>query len=1050
MDSMDHDDAQFDRLAESFFERYRQGEDPSVEEYARRHPELAERIRDIFPTLILMEQAASSSEPESVAAALHPGEQLGELGDYRLVREIGRGGMGIVYEAVQQSLNRRVALKVLGQQALIDRSFLERFRREAEAAAALQHANIVPVFDVGEHHGVHYFAMQFVDGPSLDRVIDDLQSLAATVGGPPQRDDSTSALLASGGSAVASNSQLSNHYSGSRAAYMTAIARITMEAAGALAFAHQRGIIHRDIKPSNLLLDARGTVWVTDFGLAQVDNGADLTRTGDLVGTLRYLAPERFQGWSDPRSDVYSLGLTLYELLTLRAAFDESDRQRLVRQILEQEPPPPRKLDHRIPRDLETIALTAIAKSPDNRYPTAEALADDLKRFIADRPIRARRATRAERTWRWCRRNPALATASAAVALLMVTVAVVSTISALRLREQRDLAVDARNLADQRLVLATEARESADLEAEKARVEAVKADQINRFLQETLASASPTHLPRPDVTVRELLDQAARDVEDNLADQPEIVAELEDTIGKAYYGLGAYEDAERHLRAAIALRRETLGAQHPDLATSLFNLSNVLCDSRYAKDSDLFQAGLDYLREAVAIRRDALGADHSDTIESQFALSRLEFDSGNIDASQRAMMRVGAGLGLEMGLDALNDSMAQLGALWKAGQQEEALEFIDQTAAEWREKMRSEYVVAGAFQMLANARHNQQDYNAAEPLYRYAIEIYRREYPGGHPLLADALHFLAQTIKLAGDRDAAEPVYREALEMKRRLLPDNHRALAATLDAVGRYARLQGKLDEAELLYSQSLAIRRAQASENDPHLAATVNSLAQVATAKGEYAQAEELFREALAIRLIARGRVHRLTAWTMYDLAALLNEHLAGYAEAETLYRELLEIREKVYGATHENTTDVRRLLALLWTTCPDESVRDPAHAVELLKQAVAQNPSGVFDRQTLGFVHYRSGQYEACIRELERCHELQRGSLTSNRFYLAMAHRQLGHGDEALQEFRLGEEWLESHPDVRKYDALREEAIAVLGIEIDDTLAGKRNSAAGESDD
>src|SRR5207302_4659516 len=178
-------------------------------------------------------------------------------------------------------------------------------------------------------------------------------------------------------------------------------------------------VLHRDVKPSNLLLDLHGTVWVTDFGLAK-DEGEDLTHTGDVVGTLRYMAPERFSGVSDPRSDVYSLGLTLYELATLRPAFDETDRGRLVRQILHQEPPAPRRLDRHVPRDLETIILKAVAKEPGRRYPTAEALAGDLRRFLSDRPVRARRSSWTERGWRWCRRNPALAGLGGAVAALLL------------------------------------------------------------------------------------------------------------------------------------------------------------------------------------------------------------------------------------------------------------------------------------------------------------------------------------------------------------------------------------------------------------------------------------------------------------------------------------------------------------------------------------------------------------------------------------------------------------------------------------------------------
>ena len=207
-------------------------------------------------------------------------------------------------------------------------------------------------------------------------------------------------------------------------AYSRSVARVGVQVAEALAYSHQQGILHRDIKPANLLLDTQGTVWVSDFGLVKEQGTEELTTQGDFVGTLRYMAPERFLGRSDPRSDVYGLGLTLYEMLTLRPAFAASDRARLVERVQHEEPPRPRKLDPHIPRDLETIVLKAIAKEPGRRYATATAMAEDLRRFLADRPVEARRAATWERVWRWVRRNPGLAVSTASAAVLLVVIAV--------------------------------------------------------------------------------------------------------------------------------------------------------------------------------------------------------------------------------------------------------------------------------------------------------------------------------------------------------------------------------------------------------------------------------------------------------------------------------------------------------------------------------------------------------------------------------------------------------------------------------------------------
>jgi WD40 repeat protein len=220
---------------------------------------------------------------------------------------------------------------------------------------------------------------------------------------------------------------------GPEADYYRGIARVALQVADALAYAHRQGILHRDIKPSNLLLDQQGTVWVTDFGLAKAEGADDLTQVGDIVGTVRFMAPERFDGRSLPQSDVYALGVTLYELLTLRPAFDDLNKARLVEKVLHEPPLPPRRLDPRAPRDLETVVLKCLAKDPRERYASAEALAEDVRRFLADRPVKARRAGTVERLWRWARRNPAVASLLGCVTVLLVTVAVVSTVAAVRL-----------------------------------------------------------------------------------------------------------------------------------------------------------------------------------------------------------------------------------------------------------------------------------------------------------------------------------------------------------------------------------------------------------------------------------------------------------------------------------------------------------------------------------------------------------------------------------------------------------------------------------------
>ncbi len=352
------------------------------------------------------------SESGTRSAGVPGGEDTArvQLGDFRIIREVGRGGMGVVYEAEQISLGRRIALKVLARQGLAGSPHLQRFLFEARAAARLHHSNIVPVFGIGEQDGVHYYAMQFIEGRGLDLVFAELRAAAsasATIILTATVESMTAQFseVAQPGEAVATDRPRGDAEAGpdyvivpdgplskasgvrSQTSYYRSVARVGADVAEALAYAHSQGVLHRDIKPSNLLLDVAGTVWVTDFGLAKAAECDALTDTGDLVGTLRYMAPERFEGWSNPRSDVYSLGATLYELLTLRPLFDEPNRARLMKMVAHEAPIAPRKLDPAIPRDLETIVLKSIAKEPEQRYLSAEQMAEDLRRFLSDLPI---------------------------------------------------------------------------------------------------------------------------------------------------------------------------------------------------------------------------------------------------------------------------------------------------------------------------------------------------------------------------------------------------------------------------------------------------------------------------------------------------------------------------------------------------------------------------------------------------------------------------------------------------------------------------------------
>ena len=354
------------------------------------------------------------------------------LGDFRIVRELGRGGMGIVYEAEQLSLNRRVALKILPTAAVLDPRTLQRFKNEAQAAAALDHPHIVDVYGIGSERCVHYYAMRLIDGCTLAEVIADIGNREQGTGNregeaPPEPSPANpkSKFQNRKSASTAPLALLSTVRTANKSAFFRMVAELGIHVADGLHHAHEQGVVHRDIKPSNLMLDGQGKVWITDFGLAQIETSPGLTHTGDLLGTLRYMSPEQTlanRAPIDHRSDIYSLGATLYELLTLQPVFGESNRSALLQQIALRDPTPPRKLNPQIPADLETILLKMLEKDPRSRYASAADLAAELTRFVENKPITARRPSLRQRLAKWSARNSTLVTTVAVAMLAFATI----------------------------------------------------------------------------------------------------------------------------------------------------------------------------------------------------------------------------------------------------------------------------------------------------------------------------------------------------------------------------------------------------------------------------------------------------------------------------------------------------------------------------------------------------------------------------------------------------------------------------------------------------
>ncbi len=525
--STDDSQAQLARILDAYLAALEQGERPDREQIISRYPEIAEALRDALVSLEFVTHARGISTTLPAASRQACGDQAVSrelLGDYQIIREIGRGGMGIVYEANQMSLGRRVALKVLPFVSVLDSRQLARFRNEAQAAAILTHKNIVPVYAVGCERGVHFFAMQYIEGQSLAELVQDLQTTRAE---PTHREpdpvvnlnrsrktlvhSAEHAALPDPDAAAAqpdtlATGLLSTERGVSRAVVWHQAASIIIQACEALDHAHRQGIVHRDIKPANLMLDASGHLWVTDFGLARIENALSLTVSGDLLGTLRYMSPEQAlakRPLIDHRSDIYSLGATLFELLTLQPAVKGKNREEVIQEIAFGESRPARKVNPAIPVELDTIAGKAMARDPADRYQTARQMEEDLRRFLDDRPILARPPGRWRRTAKWMRRHKVfVGTALAGLAVSLLVALAILGYSNYQIGSERQAALKSEQMRSHQLVETLVQRASALRQTESAgrRQQALQA--INRARD--LASG----LDLPEITTRKLRDEA--------------------------------------------------------------------------------------------------------------------------------------------------------------------------------------------------------------------------------------------------------------------------------------------------------------------------------------------------------------------------------------------------------------------------------------------------------------------------------------------------------------------------------------------------------------
>ncbi len=906
------------------------GDAPNRETLLARHPDLKGELGAALDTLDFVHRASHGLAGAKGGEDAAPGKALG---DYHLLREIGRGGMAVVYEAQQVSLGRRVALKVLPFAAVLDPKQLQRFKNEAMAAAHLRHPNIVPVYGVGCERGVHYYAMQYVEGQSLAAAIRDLKG---------------------GGTGEGTKTPISSHGSNREPAYIRMAAALGVQAAEALDHAHELGIVHRDVKPGNLLVDAIGTLWVTDFGLARSLNDVGLTMTGEILGTIRYMSPEQALAKRVPidhRTDVYSLGATLYELFTLEPAFPGDDPHVVIQDIATKEPAPPRKLNPALPRDLETVLLKAMSKDPASRYSTAQEMADDLKRFLEDRPIEARRPGFVRRTGKWGRRHRGLVTT--AIGVLVLAVAGLAAATALVWREKQR--------AETNLDLALRAMDQIYVDEAEGILrirEGLPHDMLERgigfyeaFARENVDSHRVARLTgrvhhRAALICRALgqPEQAGAALDRAISAYREVVrqwprdAEARGNLGLALFAKGDLDGAIQELRGAIHI--------DPDFAASR-NALGVMLLRRGEVD-----AAIEQYREAIRITPDC-GPAHNNLGDAL----RVKGDLVNAIAECREAIRISP--------DSAPAYYALGWALSAKGRADDAI-------AAYREAVRLKPGMAEAHSSLGNELRDVGRVEEAISELREAVRL-MPDWAGAHYNLANAL-------KMAGNLDDAITEIREAIRLgalRREEAdpgpwPGEDPDPAEAHDNLGRLLMDKGDAAAAAEAFRAAVRLR--------PDWAEAHFNLGAASCRVGDVRGQLECHRKAVEIRPD--------WAWGRYGLGNALKA--AGDPDgAIPEYREAIRLAPDFAEARCN-------LGVALWVT------HRKAEAIAEFRKAIDLKPELAEAHDSLACALWETGNFDAATREYEETVRLRPGSAEAHR-NLGLALKAAGSIEQAIAEFR-----------------------------------------------
>ncbi len=828
------------------------------------------------------------------------------IGPYRIRRVLGEGGMGTVYEAEQvEPIRRIVALKLI-RRGLDTDGVIARFKSERQALALMDHAGIARVLDAGASgDGRPYFVMELVDGVPI------------------------------------------TEYCRERRLGIRDALQLFLAVCQGVRHAHQKGIVHRDLKPSNVLVcdtDGVPAPKIIDFGIAKAidpsagDEGEPSTRIGGAIGTPDYMSPEQagvIPDGVDMRTDVYSLGVLLYEILTARRpyAIPACTPGAMERVLRGPEPPPPSaaapERRRQLQGDLDNILARALARQPADRYESVEQFADDIRRHLEGAPVLAREATWTYRTAKFVQRHTVTVAVGATLAVLVAAAAVTFAIQAGRLAAERDRARAAEQLA---------------------REQAATAESVSTFLVELFRTSDPSEARGNTITAREVLDRGAERIESDLRDTPQVQATLLGTMGQVYQNLGLYGVAQPMLERALARRRAVFGPEHPLVGESLDQLA-LLRRKRgdYAGAEPLF-------REALAIQQRTEGPDHPSIAET---MSNLGFLLRNTDRGREAEVLLREALAMRLRLfgpehHQVAEGLHELGAtLWRNGNLAGAQDLL-RRALDLDRRLLGEIdpVVSVRWYTLGQVLQDSGQFPAAEEAFRAALNIDRTLYGAEHPNVAHASQGLAWLLIKECKVAEAAPLLDTALDLHRRLVGAESPWVSADLQALGVSKLCTRDYAEAERVFRRGLALATKIYGPESSWAAEATMRLGSAIRRQGRLAEAEPMLRRAQALWVRTRGASHPDYAKYLWELASVVAAR-GGLDEAEALHRQALEIR-RAHLSGHD--PDLAASLASLGTLLLDRGDRRAAEP--LLRESVdiyrgvrsAGNPNRVDVERTL----------------------------------------------------------------------------------------------------